>query len=90
MNDTSGSKILSLLFSDHHRLASCTSNDINTEQVPSTCSVFTISPLSSQASSQNEKWFLTPFSKPKVSGFESHLNGAVKGTATPNQPGGHR
>jgi hypothetical protein len=51
--------------SHHHRLASCSSNGLNSEQVPGPFSVLTISSLSRQASAQSEKRFLTPFLFPK-------------------------
>lgn len=51
-----------LLPPHHHRITSCTSNVINSEQVPGSFSVLTISSLSSQASAQSEKRFLTPIS----------------------------
>ena len=49
------------LSSDHHRLASYTSNDIDVEQVPGSFSTLTISSPSPQASAQNEKRFLALF-----------------------------
>ena len=42
-------------------IGSCTSNGINSEQVPGAFSVLTIPSLSSQASAQSEKRFLTLF-----------------------------
>lgn len=53
------SKKCGLLPPDHHRIASCTSNGSNSELVPGTFSVLTISSLYSQASAQSEKGFLT-------------------------------
>ena len=47
-----------LLPPHHHRLASCTSNSLNSEQVPGTFSVLTISSLSPQASARSGKRFL--------------------------------
>jgi len=46
----------------HIGIASCTSNGIDSEQVPGPFSVLTSSPLAPQASAQGEKRFLTPFS----------------------------
>jgi hypothetical protein len=46
----------------HIGIASCTSNSLNSEQVPGPFSVLTSSPLAPQASAQGEKRFLTPFS----------------------------
>ena len=40
---------------DHHHIGSCTSNGIDWEQVPGTCSMLTMSSPSSQASAQSEK-----------------------------------
>ena len=61
MNGTSGFHEVRSSSPHHHRLAPCTSNGINSEQVPGTFSLFTILPLSRQASAQREKRFLTPF-----------------------------
>ena len=47
-----------------HRIGSCTSNGIDSEQVPGTFCILTISSLSPQASAQSEKRFLTLFSGP--------------------------
>jgi filamentous hemagglutinin family protein len=46
----------------HHNIGSCTSNGIDSEQVPGIFSVLTISSGSPQTSAQREKRFLTPFS----------------------------
>ena len=51
-----------LLPPDHQQIGCCTSNGINSEQVPGTFSVLTISSLSPQTSAQSEKKLLTPFS----------------------------
>ena len=50
-----------LLF-HHKHIASWASNGIDSEQVPGTFSMFTISSRSSQASAQGEKWFLPSYS----------------------------
>ena len=44
------------------RIGSCTSNSLNSEQVPGTCFLLTISSLSPQTSAQSKKRFLTLFS----------------------------
>ncbi len=49
------SKKCGLLPPDHHRIGSCTSNGINSEQVPGTFSVLTISSLSRQAQHKARK-----------------------------------
>jgi len=60
------SKKCGLLPPDHYRIAvsrigitSCTSNGLNSEQVPGSFSVLTISSLSPQASAQSGKKFLS-------------------------------
>jgi hypothetical protein len=50
-----------LISPDHHHIGSCTSNGLNSEQIPGTFPVLTISSLSREASAQSEKRFLTPF-----------------------------
>ena len=45
---------------NHQRIGSCTSNGIDSEQVPGTVSVLTISSLPSQPSAQRAKRFLGP------------------------------
>jgi hypothetical protein len=56
------SKQGSLLPPGHHRIGSCTSNGINSEQVSGTFSVLTISSFSPQASAQSSMRVLTPLS----------------------------
>ena len=54
------SKQCGFLPPDHHiDIGSCTSNGVNSEQVPGTFSILTISSLPSQASAQSEKRFQT-------------------------------
>ena len=43
---------------DYPRIDCCTSNSLNSEQVPGTFSILMISSLSPQASAQSEKRFL--------------------------------
>ena len=62
MNGTSGFQARRSSTPDHHRIGSCTSNSIDSKQVPGIFSVLTISSLSPQTSAQREKRFLTPFS----------------------------
>lgn len=57
MNGTSGFQESRSPHPDSHRIASCTSNSINSEQIPGTFSVLTISSLSPQASAQSGKSF---------------------------------
>jgi hypothetical protein len=59
------SKKCGLLSPDHQQIGCCASNSLNSEQVPGTLSVLTISPLSPQASAQSENRLLTPFSDHK-------------------------
>ena len=62
MNGTLGFQEVQSSPPDHHRIHSCTSTGIDSEQVPGAFSVLTISSLSPQASAQSEKRFLTPIS----------------------------
>jgi len=55
------SKQGSLLPPDQQRIGCCTSNGLNSKQVPGTFSILTISSLAPQASAQNEKRFLCAF-----------------------------
>ena len=61
MNGTSGFQKVRSSKPDHQQIGCCTSNGIDSEQVPGSCSVLTISSLSPQALAQCEKRFLTPF-----------------------------
>lgn len=72
------SKKCGLLPPDYHRIGCCTSNGINSEQVPGTFSALTISSLSPQASAQSEKWFLTIFIIQSVA-FERRFASANRG-----------
>ena len=90
MNGTSGFQEVRSSTSDHQQIGSWTSNNINLGQVLGTFSVLTIPSLPLQTSYRAEKTPVTQFSEPRISGFESHLNGTVRGTAIPSQPGGHR
>ena len=55
------SKKCALLPPDHPRIGSCTSNGIDSEQMPGTFSAPTIYSLARQASAQSEKKLLTGF-----------------------------
>jgi hypothetical protein len=55
------SKKCGLLPPNQQRIGCCTSDGLNSEQVPGSFSELTISSLAPQASAQSEKRFLTPF-----------------------------
>ena len=61
MNGASGFQEVRSSTPDHQQIGSCTSNNINSEQVPGTVSLLTISSISPQKLAQSKKWFLTPF-----------------------------
>ena len=61
MNGTSGFEEVQSSTPDHQQIGSWTSNSINSEQVPGTFSLLTISSISPQKLAQSKKWFLTPF-----------------------------
>ena len=66
MNGTSGFQEVRSSTPDHQRIGSCTSNGIDSEKVPGSFSMLTISSLSPQASARSGKRFLTPFSYPEL------------------------
>jgi hypothetical protein len=57
MNGTSGFQEVRSSTSDHHQIGSCTSNGLNSEQVPGAFSFLTISSLAPRAPIQNKKRF---------------------------------
>lgn len=61
MNGTSGFEEVQSSTPDHQQIGSWTSNNINSEQIPGTVSLLTISSISPQKLAQSKKWFLTPF-----------------------------
>jgi len=66
MNGTSGfQEVLSSTSQSPSRIGSCTSNGINSDHVPGTFSILTISSLSPQASARSGNRFLTPLSLPR-------------------------
>jgi hypothetical protein len=64
MNGTSGFQEVRSSSSGHQQIGYCTNNGIDSEQVPGTFSVHTISSPSPRISAQSEQWFLTPFLSP--------------------------
>ena len=55
------SKKYGLLAPDHQQIGCCASKGLNSEQVPGTFPVLTVSSLSPKALVHSEKRFLTPF-----------------------------
>jgi hypothetical protein len=78
------SKKCGLQSPDHHRIGCCTSNSLNSEQVPGTFSALTISSVSPQTSAQREKRFLTPFSCSHVMG--AGWTSTLRRTVTQQRP----
>jgi hypothetical protein len=78
------SKKCGLLPPDHQRIGSCKSNSINSEQVPGTFFLLTISSLSPQTSAQSKKRFLTLFSCSHVMG--AGWTSTLRRTVTQQRP----